>query len=63
MNAQKSPFKLHLSIRIDIHIDEHYLEKSDPENYCHRKNTDNSKNTAGKFGALGSDCDSPVTLV
>ncbi|GAB5588785.1 hypothetical protein Unana1_03685 [Umbelopsis nana] len=39
------------------------MVKSDPKAYCHQKNKDNSKNTAGEFGTLGSDCDSPVSLV
>lgn len=50
-------------ILLDIHIDKYYLENSDPSALCHRKNEDNSKNTAGHFGALGSQCDSPVSLV
>jgi hypothetical protein len=50
-------------ILLDIHIDEYYLENSDPSALCHRKNGDKSKNTAGHFGALGSQCDSPVSLV
>ncbi|KAI8584784.1 hypothetical protein K450DRAFT_4839 [Umbelopsis ramanniana AG] len=56
----KSGTFLHVT---DIHLDEHYLEKSDPATNCHRKDGDKSKNTAGHFGTLGSDCDSPVSLV
>ncbi|KAG2186737.1 hypothetical protein INT44_002963, partial [Umbelopsis vinacea] len=56
----KSGTFLHVT---DIHFDEYYLEKSDPSTACHRKDGDNSKNTAGHFGTLGSDCDSPVSLV
>ncbi|ORX46710.1 hypothetical protein DM01DRAFT_1327449, partial [Hesseltinella vesiculosa] len=46
----------------DIHLDTHYLAGSDPNELCHRK-TKSSKNTAGKFGTLSSQCDSPVSLV
>ncbi|KAG2184407.1 hypothetical protein INT43_000316, partial [Umbelopsis isabellina] len=47
----------------DIHIDKNYLANSDPDQWCHRKNSKSSKNTAGEFGALGSQCDTPVPLV
>ncbi|KAI9026496.1 Metallo-dependent phosphatase-like protein [Phycomyces nitens] len=47
----------------DIHLDAYYLEKSDPSNLCHRKSKTNSNNVSGKFGALGTDCDSPTSLV
>lgn len=48
---------------LDIHIDKNYIANSDPDQWCHRKNDKSSKNTAGEFGALGSDCDTPVPLV
>ncbi|KAJ3278668.1 Endopolyphosphatase, partial [Blyttiomyces sp. JEL0837] len=48
----------------DIHIDSDYLNGSDPAQLCHRKNdTDATKNTAGMFGALGSQCDTPFPLL
>ncbi|KAJ3056022.1 Endopolyphosphatase [Rhizophlyctis rosea] len=48
----------------DIHIDPTYIPGSDPTFLCHRKNdNDTTLNVAGRFGALGKDCDSPVELV
>jgi hypothetical protein len=49
----------------DIHIDELYREGTDPAGtMCHRPNsTDPAKNTAGKYGALGSICDTPQVLL
>ncbi|KAI8590107.1 Metallo-dependent phosphatase-like protein [Geranomyces variabilis] len=49
----------------DIHIDELYLVGSDPVNtQCHRvNNTNPSLNVAGKYGTLGSQCDTPQTLM
>ncbi|KAJ3299369.1 Endopolyphosphatase [Borealophlyctis nickersoniae] len=48
----------------DIHIDESYLEGSDPATQCHRVNTvDATKNRAGKYGALNSICDTPQGLM
>ncbi|KAI8342778.1 Metallo-dependent phosphatase-like protein [Chlamydoabsidia padenii] len=47
----------------DIHVDPNYLAGSSPKKYCHRKSKKSSKNTAGKFGALHTDCDSPIALV
>ncbi|OAD79830.1 secreted endopolyphosphatase [Phycomyces blakesleeanus NRRL 1555(-)] len=47
----------------DIHLDAYYLAKTDPSNLCHRKSSKDSKNVSGKFGALGTDCDSPTSLV
>ncbi|KAJ3024863.1 Endopolyphosphatase, partial [Rhizophlyctis rosea] len=47
----------------DIHIDPTYLPGSNPKYLCHRKSNKTAENTSGKFGALGSDCDSPVVLV
>ncbi|CAO3659359.1 unnamed protein product [Rhizopus stolonifer] len=46
----------------DIHLDSHYLEGADPSTLCHRHGKKRSKE-AGKFGALGTDCDSPISLV
>ncbi|KAI9305400.1 Metallo-dependent phosphatase-like protein [Cunninghamella echinulata] len=51
---------LHLT---DIHLDPYYVEGSDPGKLCHRKNKKKKKNTAGKYGALSTDCDSPIPLV
>ncbi|KAI9293799.1 hypothetical protein K502DRAFT_366388 [Neoconidiobolus thromboides FSU 785] len=47
----------------DIHIDPDYMNGSDPDELCHRKNSDGAKNIAGIYGALGSRCDSPDILV
>ncbi|KAI8919161.1 Metallo-dependent phosphatase-like protein [Powellomyces hirtus] len=48
----------------DIHIDELYLKGSDPATMCHRANdTDVSLNIAGKYGTLGSICDTPQALM
>jgi hypothetical protein len=48
----------------DIHIDQLYLQGTDPAGtMCHRTSTDASKNTAGKYGTLGSICDTPQTLL
>ncbi|RUS30236.1 LOW QUALITY PROTEIN: hypothetical protein BC938DRAFT_479685 [Jimgerdemannia flammicorona] len=47
----------------DIHIDPSYLNGSNPDKLCHRISDNTTKNTAGVYGALGTDCDSPVTLV
>ncbi|KAG2203793.1 hypothetical protein INT47_012726 [Mucor saturninus] len=46
----------------DIHIDPKYLEGADPDNYCHRHGKKRSSES-GKYGALGTRCDSPVALV
>jgi hypothetical protein len=46
----------------DIHIDPNYLEGADPNSYCHKHGKKRSKQ-AGKYGALGTQCDSPVPLV
>jgi hypothetical protein len=48
---------------LDIHVDPNYLAGSSPKKYCHRKSNKSKKNTAGKFGALHTDCDSPIALV
>ncbi|KAG0192294.1 Endopolyphosphatase [Apophysomyces sp. BC1034] len=47
----------------DIHLDPNYLDGSDPDQMCHRKNKKDSHNVAGKYGALESQCDSPIPLV
>ncbi|KAI8090038.1 Metallo-dependent phosphatase-like protein [Halteromyces radiatus] len=47
----------------DIHLDPNYLVGSDPKKLCHRKSKKAHKNTAGKFGALNTECDSPLSLV
>ncbi|RUP52291.1 hypothetical protein BC936DRAFT_148689 [Jimgerdemannia flammicorona] len=47
----------------DIHVDTTYLEGSDPKQLCHRVSDLASNNTTGVYGALGTDCDSPISLV
>ncbi|RUS33564.1 hypothetical protein BC938DRAFT_471101 [Jimgerdemannia flammicorona] len=47
----------------DIHVDPTYLEGSDPKQLCHRISNLASNNTTGVYGALGTDCDSPIPLV
>lgn len=47
---------------IDFHIDTKYKRGSSPKSYCHDDNL-LSKGGAGKYGVLGSDCDSPLELV
>ncbi|RUP06327.1 hypothetical protein BC936DRAFT_140406 [Jimgerdemannia flammicorona] len=47
----------------DIHVDPTYLEGSDPKQLCHRVSDLASNNTAGVYGALGTNCDSPIPLV
>ncbi|CEP18215.1 hypothetical protein [Parasitella parasitica] len=46
----------------DIHIDPLYLEGADPDSYCHKHGKKRSSES-GKFGALGTDCDTPQALV
>ncbi|KAI8078979.1 Metallo-dependent phosphatase-like protein [Gilbertella persicaria] len=46
----------------DIHIDPNYKEGADPRSLCHTYGKKRSSES-GKFGALGTDCDSPVPLV
>ncbi|ORX59607.1 hypothetical protein DM01DRAFT_1189175 [Hesseltinella vesiculosa] len=41
-------------------MDPHYLEGSDVAQACHRKGNNSD---AGKFGALNTNCDTPVALV
>jgi hypothetical protein len=47
---------------VDIHIDPNYVEGADTKNYCH-KSKKRSSGTAGKYGALNTDCDTPAALV
>ncbi|KAL0094594.1 secreted endopolyphosphatase [Phycomyces blakesleeanus] len=47
----------------DIHLDTLYLAHSDPKQLCHRMSKKKKDNIAGIFGALGTKCDSPMTLV
>ncbi|GAA5813317.1 hypothetical protein MFLAVUS_006794 [Mucor flavus] len=46
----------------DIHLDPKYLEGADPDTYCHRIKHKKDKDT-GKYGALGTRCDSPTALI
>lgn len=46
----------------DIHIDPTYKANTDPSALCHRA-LGQGNDTAGQYGTLGSDCDSPVSLV
>lgn len=59
MNAYTSGYLLEL----DFHLDPYYVEGASVSSFCHRKDGAAGKGTAGKFGALGSDCDSPKALV
>ncbi|KAJ3155359.1 Endopolyphosphatase [Geranomyces michiganensis] len=62
-NSANSGFGKFLHIT-DIHVDEHYLVGSDPATQCHRANgTDPSQNVAGKYGTLGSQCSTPMSLM
>lgn len=56
-------FLIKLCICIDIHIDPHYTEGTKTKNYCHSTINKSKRDVAGKYGALGSDCDSPIALV
>ncbi|KAJ3106959.1 Endopolyphosphatase [Phlyctochytrium planicorne] len=48
----------------DIHLDPAYKEGTAVKNLCHRKDeVDASLNVAGKFGAIATDCDSPIALL
>ena len=49
--------------KLDFHLDPYYMEGASVSSFCHRKDGENGKGIAGKFGALGSDCDSPKALV
>lgn len=44
-------------------MDPYYIEGASVSSFCHRKDGDNSKGIAGKFGYLGSKCDAPKALV
>jgi hypothetical protein len=46
-----------------MHLDSLYIENSDPHLHCHWKNSDIKNNTAGRYGTLGSKCDTPIPLV
>ncbi|KAI8351509.1 Metallo-dependent phosphatase-like protein [Blakeslea trispora] len=46
----------------DIHIDPLYKEGADPKKLCHTFGKQKDEQT-GKFGALGTKCDSPIPLV
>ncbi|KAF0342636.1 secreted endopolyphosphatase [Gigaspora margarita] len=63
-NQKYSGKFLHIT---DLHIDPIYTYPSDPTKFCHRKSHDSSKNTGGKFGALGDlgqeGCDTPLELI
>ncbi|KAJ3326657.1 Endopolyphosphatase [Blyttiomyces sp. JEL0837] len=58
--VQRSGKFLHVT---DIHIDSDYIPNADPTQLCHRVNSTATMNTSGKFGALGTDCDTPFTLL
>lgn len=47
---------------LDIHLDPKYLEGASPDSYCHRHGNKRSSES-GKYGALGTECDSPTALV
>lgn len=47
---------------LDIHLDPFYLEGADPASFCHQHGKKRSKES-GKYGALGTKCDSPIPLV
>lgn len=42
----------------DVHVDRHYKASTSDEKACHR-----GKGQSGHFGAEGTDCDAPVSLV
>lgn len=44
-------------------MDPYYLIGSDPETLCHRNSGNSSFDQVGTFGALGTLCDSPMSLV
>lgn len=48
---------------IDFHLDPYYVEGADVSSFCHTNAGDTSKGVAGRFGTLGSKCDSPTALV
>ncbi|KAI8079248.1 Metallo-dependent phosphatase-like protein [Thamnidium elegans] len=47
----------------DFHLDPYYVEGTDVSSFCHTKDGDTEKGVAGRFGTLGSKCDSPTALV
>ncbi|KAI8640196.1 Metallo-dependent phosphatase-like protein [Parasitella parasitica] len=47
----------------DFHFDPHYVEGASVSSFCHRKDGENDKGIAGKFGTLGSKCDAPKALI
>ncbi|CAI2172336.1 1102_t:CDS:2 [Funneliformis geosporum] len=59
-NKEISGKFLHIT---DLHLDPYYLPNSNPKKYCHRYAKKSKKNKSGKFGTLGSDCDSPYALL
>ncbi|KAI9482810.1 MAG: Metallo-dependent phosphatase-like protein [Benjaminiella poitrasii] len=46
----------------DVHLDPYYRVGADPDSYCHKHGKKRS-DKSGKYGALGTDCDSPKALV
>ncbi|KAJ2956365.1 hypothetical protein NQZ79_g7775 [Umbelopsis isabellina] len=46
-----------------MHLDPYYIENSDPRLRCHWKSSDARNNTSGRYGTLGSKCDTPISLV
>ncbi|KAI7893528.1 Metallo-dependent phosphatase-like protein [Mucor mucedo] len=47
----------------DFHLDPYYVEGTDVAHFCHTSKGDTKKGVAGRFGTLGSKCDSPTALV
>ncbi|CAG8435880.1 6887_t:CDS:10 [Diversispora eburnea] len=46
----------------NIHFDPDYTYPSSPSKLCHRKSHKHKHNTAGRFGSIQTDCDSPYIL-
>lgn len=44
-------------------MDPYYVEGADVSSFCHTKGGDTEKGVAGRFGTLGTKCDSPIALV
>lgn len=44
-------------------MDPYYVEGTDVSSFCHTKDGNTEKGVAGRFGTLGSKCDSPTALV
>ncbi|CAG8509345.1 17736_t:CDS:2 [Funneliformis caledonium] len=59
-NKEFSGKFLHIT---DLHLDPYYLTNSKPKKYCHRYAKKSKNNISGKFGTLGSNCDSPYALL